>query len=125
MSFDLDKVLEEKTKQPFTFVFDGVTYTMPIDVELEVLDLLVGGQPAQSLELLLGEEQWKAIVESPKLLGAVAMGALIDAYFDYLGITEGKSPVSSRSSKNMARPLRPTSPASTPVQDSATSEQLT
>lgn len=115
MAFDLDKLIAEREAvTPFTFKFDDHEYTMPSDIDVEVLEWFARGEIAAGLEELLGAEQWGAIVDSPKVLGAVAMGELFEAYTRHLGVDNvGESLASPRSLRSMARPSKPTSSATT------------
>lgn len=125
MAFDLDAVIAERdAKEPFAFTFDGAEYTMPNDVDVRVIDLLMEGELAGALELLLGDEQWSAIVASPKTLGTAALGDLVTAYFTHVGVDMGESSASTRSFKSTARPSKLTSPTTIrgPVTNSENSD---
>lgn len=114
MPFDLDAVIAERSEKPlFTFTFDGAEYSMPSDIDVEVLDLLTEGDAFAAMELLIGADEWAQIVASDKLLGAIALGELIEAYMKHIGIGLGESSASTRSSRRAARPSKRTSSGST------------
>lgn len=115
MPFDLDKVIDEReAATPFTFTFDGHEYSMPSDVDVRALELLSDARIHEAFEMLIGKDDWAQIVESPKVLGASALGSLIDAYMTHIGVGDvGESLASMRSLKSTARPSKRTSNGST------------
>lgn len=122
MSFDLDAVIAEReSATPFTFTFDGHEYSMPSDVDVRALELLSDSRINDAFELLIGADDWAQIVESPKVLGAAALGALVDAYLKHIGVSDmGESLASTRSLSSTVRPSKRTSNGST-KSDSRTS----
>ncbi len=92
--FDLDALDREANKQPFKFRFDGVEYTCPDDISIEIIEAFegkadgrfTGGDVVNMMEMILGPDQWASIKASPKVFGAARMAQVMDAYQDHLGI---------------------------------------
>lgn len=64
---DLDTILAEADERPpFTFRFDGETYTLPPDLDLRSIAAFEGDRLDDGLRLLLGPDQWERLQKSPK-----------------------------------------------------------
>lgn len=113
--FDLDKVLDEhEDRDPFPFKWDGQKYELPPVRDVRALGLLAAGRMLDGLQLLLGPEQFLQLQNSPKVLSAKRLRALLDGYGAYIdGLNSGESSASSGSSRSTAGPSRPTSRRST------------
>lgn len=109
MSFDLDAALGE----PFEFTFGGQTFTLPSDVDLATVEKLQAGETVAALQALMGDEQYARIEALPQVFGARAFAAVMDAYFQHLGIRQGESSASTDSSKSTGGPSKQTSNGST------------
>jgi hypothetical protein len=81
---DLDALANEG--EPFQFKFGGEDYEMPPDIDLTSIALLDKGDPERALERLLGEAQWKRMVDSPHPFGLKQLMALLDGYAKHLGL---------------------------------------
>jgi hypothetical protein len=107
--FNLDAVLGE----PFTFTFDGAEYVLPVDVPWDVSQLLNDGKAQDAMRILLGDDQWRRLEESPKTFGTRSFVEVVGAYMKHLGLREGESEASPSSSNGTDGQLRPTSSATT------------
>lgn len=118
MEFDLDKVMAEEeaaAPDPFTFTFDGETYTMPplSDVRA-IMKIEQDGDLHGGMQQLMGAEQWHRLKASPKLLSTKAIVRLYNEYIVHSnGVSPGESRASTRSSKSTARPSKRTSKRTT------------
>lgn len=97
--FNLDAVIaERKPREPFRFIFDGEEYELAGDIDMRVaVSLSEPDQIAVALRQMLGIEQWKRIVASPKTFDVPAFAALMEAYAKHTGADVGElqaSPVS-------------------------------
>lgn len=81
---DLDAIIADG--EPYAFRFGGEDYAMPPDIDLTSIALLDGGDPERALERLLGEAQWKRMVESPHAFGIKQLMALLEGYAKHLGM---------------------------------------
>lgn len=56
MSFDLSAALKEAGLAPFDFEFEGVSYQLPADMPLSVIELMASGEPLKALAELIGDD---------------------------------------------------------------------
>jgi hypothetical protein len=114
-TFDLDKVIaEEQGAEPFVFTFDGEDYELPGVMDVRVIAKISEGDLAGGLRLLIGDEPWQQIQESPQVLSMIALSALFDAYAKHTGVDGlGESSGSVRSLNRAARRSKRTSPGTT------------
>lgn len=116
MVFNLDKAIAEEspTRQPFTFVFDGITYELPAEIDIRAVAAISNGRMDDGLRLLLNPEQWEAIQASPKLFSSSVLDKLFAAYAAHVnGTPMGESSASTGSSKSTGRPSKRTSSTTT------------
>jgi hypothetical protein len=107
--FDLDAAVAEAEasrspddrKPPFRFMWDGAEYTVSAEVDQAVVALLTSGDVRDAkngLRRFLGDEQWRRLVESPKLFGDAALSAMFNQWAQYVaGVDMGNSSGSSDS----------------------------
>lgn len=112
-SFDLDAFIAEAADKPFTFTFDGQRYELPSDPDFFVITNFVNGNLLTAFRRLMGDEQFKRMDASAKPFGAKALTELFDRYMKFAGLSLGKSPASSRSSRGTGRSSNRTSAATT------------
>lgn len=114
-TFDLDKLLDDnEDRDPFAFTWDGEEYELPPVRDMRAIGAIAAGHIYDGLALLLGPDQWVRLQNSPKVLSAAKMRALLDEYNRYVdGLTVGESSASSRSSRSTAGPSRRTSKRTT------------
>lgn len=96
--FDLDALVNDG--EPFRFKFGGEDYEMPPDIDLTSIALLDRGDPERALERILGEGQWKRMVDSPHAFGVKQLMALLDAYSKHLGMDSLGGSLASIASSN-------------------------
>lgn len=118
MSFDLDAVIAEEAKgdtpEPFTFTFDGGTYTLPGRLDYKVLSNVDEGRFDLALKSLAGPQQWAKIETATKILTIQTMNNLLAAWVEHChGVNLGKSSGSGAPSKRTRQPSKRTSRAST------------
>jgi len=101
--FDLDALDREANSKPFVFRFDGREYTCPDDISIEMIQLIEAEDVLGAMRVLLGDEQWDEIVNSPKMFGVTRMGKVLEAYRKHLGIGLPNSSASTTSSRTTAR----------------------
>lgn len=119
--FDLDALVSEQEAEPFAFTWGGRQFLLPrmLDMSLQrqlaILDkvetLQAGADPKELvsiLELVIGPELLEEL-SAARALSARAVMGLIQAWQAAQGDALGKSPASSDSSANGARPSKPTS----------------
>ena len=111
--FDLDALTAEEAGEPFRFRFGGEMYELPARVDLRMALALEAGRLGETLERLLGPDQWERLQASPAVLDGPAFQALLVKYLGAQGMTVGESSASSASSGSTVKPLRPTSNGST------------
>jgi len=93
MGIDLDKVItEEQGRDPYTFTFDGETYTLPPSMDVRAVAAIAAGRLDDGLRILLNPEQWQRLQDSPKVLPVAALEKLFEDYAAYNGVESlGKS----------------------------------
>lgn len=115
--FNLDALLvEEEDAPPFTFVWGGKTYHMPLMPQLpfERQLALETATDLQAVGIILGDDLANDLADTlggpdKRPLSIARFGRLLDAWFAHQGLERGKSPASSASSAPMVRPSRRTS----------------
>lgn len=104
VTFDLDSVLDEdEEREPFTFSWDGDDYELPPVRDMRAVGAIAAGRIYDGLLTLLGPEQWTRLQNSPRVLSAKRLRALLDEYGKYIdGLNSGESSASSNSSGSTA-----------------------
>lgn len=112
-AFDADALEIEATGEPFVFTLGGKNYTMPAVMDFRVASYLRDGDFGGAVELLVGPDQWQAILKGAGVLTMERAIGIWTAYAAHLGTTPGKSRASRRSSKSTASRSKPTSSGTT------------
>lgn len=95
MPYNIDEVIAEREeKEPFEFVFDGETYTLPTRPDIRADAALMSGQLDDGFRLLLGAESWEKIKASPKVLDDDAFLGMYRAYQAHTGDPAGEDEAS-------------------------------
>jgi hypothetical protein len=124
VTFDLDAAAVEGV-EPFTFTFGGEVFAMPTVMGLayeDTLAYLAAEREDQRLRLLLEPEQYERLMALAPTTGQVR--ALIRAWWEYQGTTEGESGASADSSPSTGRPSKPTSSATTGLASTSWAEAI-
>lgn len=90
-SFDLDALeVEGEDFPPFVFTYKGESYEMPVTSAMpwQAQTALETATQAQSLRLILGDEQYDRLSKQP--MSAARMGALVDQWGKYQGLALGE-----------------------------------
>jgi hypothetical protein len=84
--FDLDALANEARGEPFHFRFDGHEYDLPARPDIRFFAALDAEKLNDALRILLGAEQWEAIMASPAALDDLTLGGLLRAYLAFVGV---------------------------------------
>jgi hypothetical protein len=90
-TFDLDALeVEGEDGKPFTFTYKGETYTMPVATAMPWQDQLAleTATTAESLRLILGDEQFTRFQKQP--MSAGRLNALIGKWMEHQGLKQGE-----------------------------------
>lgn len=93
--FDLDAFAAETTSEPFRFRFGGDEFELPGTVDLRVAAKLQDGKVVESLQTLIGPDQWERLDGLPGVFDYRVARELFIQYGRHLGIDLGESPGSS------------------------------
>lgn len=117
MTFNLSAVeAEASTEQPAPFEFDfgGEHFTMPVSIDVRARIAASEGNLALAVKLMLGDSQYRRLVQVPEVLDDTRLGALISAWAEHSrSASLGESEASTVSSKSTAKRSRRTSDGST------------
>jgi hypothetical protein len=90
-TFDLDALeVEGEDGEPFTFTYQGETYTMPNATAMPWQDQLAleTADTTESLRLILGDEQFTRFQKQP--MSAGRLNALISKWMEHQGLKQGE-----------------------------------
>src|SRR5262245_4931433 len=98
MVYRVEAIDREARREGWEFEFDGERYILPNDFDMRAAVAITNGDAEGCLRLLLGEEQWHRLEDSPKVFGVKALRDMLQSYCDDIGVNLGEFEASSPSS---------------------------
>lgn len=111
---DLDALVNEAKGVPFQFKFGGDVYDLGSHMDVRAATLMAKGEVDGAMRILMGDEQWQRMMDSPQLLTVEAFIAIFNGFAAHSGVDLPNSSASASSSSSTAEPLRPTFNGTTP-----------
>lgn len=111
---DLDALINEAKGTPFQFKFGGDVYNLGTHMDVRAATLMAKGDIDRAMRILMGDEQWQRMMDSPQLLTAEAFVAIFNRFAAHSGVDLPNSSASASSSSSTAEPSRPTFNGITP-----------
>lgn len=111
---DLDALVNEAKGVPFRFKFGGDVYDLGSHMDVRAATLMTKGDIDAAMRILMGNEQWQRMMDSPQLLTAEAFVAIFNGFAAHSGVDLPNSSDSASSSPSTAEPSKQTSNGTTP-----------